>query len=496
MNDDARLREHVRPPGWRNPSPAHRYDLVVIGGGTAGLVCAAGASALGARVALVERALLGGECLNTGCVPSKSLLRSARGASEARRAASLGVTAAGLPDFGAVMARLRARRADLAPHDSAHRLKSLGVDVFFATAEFSGPRSIAVRSNDAHHAANDSMAFLRFRKAVIATGSRPSVPDIPGLAGTPFLTSDTLFELTARPQSLIVIGAGPTGCEMAQAFARLGTRVTLVESSSHVLPHEDVEAGRLLGDRLRQEGVELRLGTAIATARWSQGCFALDSTGPAISAEALLVAAGRAPRVEGLGLDEAGVAHDANGVTVDDFLRTTNRRVFAAGDVCSRLKFTHMADAMARIVIQNALFFGRRRASALVVSSCTFTSPQVAHVGQTLAEASASQADTITIPLSSVDRAVVDEATDGFLRIQHSGGRIVGATIVAPEAGEMIGTLLLAMQHGHDLADLASVSFPYPTVSLALRQAGDAYQRSRLTPAVRALLRYYLSAFR
>jgi pyruvate/2-oxoglutarate dehydrogenase complex dihydrolipoamide dehydrogenase (E3) component len=490
VNDDARLREHVCPPAWRNPSPARKYDLVVIGGGTAGLVCAAAASGLGARVAIVERGLLGGDCLNTGCVPSKSLLRSARAASEMRRAASLGVTAAGPPDFGAVMARLRARRADLAPHDSAERLQSLGVDVFFGTAAFSSPLSITVGSNEA----NDSPVALRFRKAVIATGSQPSVPDIPGLAGTPFLTTDTLFDLTDRPKSLIVIGAGPTGCEMAQAFAELGTRVTLVESSSHVLPNEDAEAGAILGDRLRKDGVELRLGAAIAAARWSQGCFVLD--GPAMSAEAVLVATGRTPRIDGLDLAAAGVAHDAKGVTVNDFLRTTNRRVFAAGDVCSRLKFTHMADAMARIVVQNALFFGRRRASALVVPSCTFTSPQVAHVGRTFAQASASGAATITIPLSSVDRAVVDESTDGFLRIHHSGGRLAGATIVAPEAGELIGTVVLAMQHGHGLADLASVSFPYPTVSLALRQAGDAYRRSRLTPAVRALLRYYLNAFR
>jgi pyruvate/2-oxoglutarate dehydrogenase complex dihydrolipoamide dehydrogenase (E3) component len=222
----------------------------------------------------------------------------------------------------------------------------------------------------------------------------------------------------------------------------------------------------------------------------------LDGAGPAISAEAALVAAGRTPRVDGLDLGAAGVAHDASGVTADDFLRTTNRHVFAAGDVCSRRKFTHVADAMARIVIQNALFFGRRRVSALVVPSCTFTSPQVAQVGRSPSDAAASGAETITIPLSSVDRAVVDEATDGFVRIHHSSGRILGATIVAPEAGEMIGTLALAMQHGHGLAALASVSFPYPTVSLALRQAGDAYRRSRLTPPVRALLRYYLSAFR
>ena len=503
MNDDVRLLSHVHPPGWRNPHPASTYDLVVIGGGTAGLVCAAGAAGLGARVALVERARLGGDCLNTGCVPSKSLLRSARVVSELREAPRLGVVAEGKPDFVSIMARLRERRADLAPHDSAARLTSLGVDVFFGAAAFSSPRTVTVRErndpndpNDPNDSNDSNEWLLRFRKAVIATGSRPATPPIPGLAHTPFLTSETLFELTEQPRELVVIGAGPIGCEMAQAFACLGTRVTLIESASQVLPREDAEAAALLAARLTEDGVEVLLKSSVTSTRWAAGRFALDHDGRTTSADAVLVSTGRVPGVDGLELEAAGVAHGPDGVTVDDRLRTSNTRVYAAGDICSRHKFTHAADAMARIVIQNALFFGRKRASALVVPSCTFTSPEVARVGLAASEAAARGADAITIPLTAVDRAVVDDAPEGFVRLHHERGRILGATIVAPEAGELIGTVALAMQHGISLGDLASAIFPYPTLSAALRQAGDGYRRAGLTAPLRTLLRYYFRVFR
>ena len=497
MNDDVRLLSHVRPTDYRNPPPATIYDLVVIGGGTAGLVCAAGAAGLGARVALVERSRLGGDCLNTGCVPSKSLLRSTRVVAELRAARRLGVAAEGTPDFGAIMARLRARRADLAPHDSAARLTSIGVDVFFGAAAFSSPRTVTVRErNDSNDPNRPSQRVLRFRKAVIATGSRPATPPIPGLPPTPFLTSETLFELTEQPRELVVIGAGPIGCEMAQAFARLGTRVTLIESASQVLPREDAEAAALLAARLAEDGVEVLLKSSVTSARWAARRFALDHDGRTTSAEAVLVSTGRVPGVDGLGLEAAGVVHGPDGVTVDDRLRTSNTRVYAAGDICSRHKFTHTADAMARIVIQNALFFGRKRASALVVPSCTFTSPEVARVGVAASEAAAQGADAITIPLTEVDRAVVDDAPEGFVRLHHDRGRILGATIVAPEAGELIGTVALAMQHGIALGDLAEAIFPYPTLSVALRQAGDRYRRAGLTAPLRTLLRYYFSVFR
>ena len=486
---DRRLARLVRPPDYRNPTPAAKYDLVVIGGGTAGLVCAAGAAGLGARVALIERSRLGGDCLNTGCVPSKAMLRSARVVAESHRGTALGVQASAQVDFSAVMARLRARRADLAPADSAERFAALGVDVFFGAASFSGPRSVLVDSGQ-------GKTDLRFRKAVIATGSRPIVPDIPGLAGTPFLTNETVFDLSTQPRGIVVIGAGASGCELAQAFARLGTRVTLIESGSRVLPRDDRDAAAIVEASLRADGVDVLLGTQVTAVRSAEGQFVVEHGGRTTSADALLIATGRAPRVEDLGLDSAGVAYGRDGITVDDRLRTSNSRIFAAGDVCSRYKFTHAADAMARIVVRNALFFGRARMSSLVIPWCTFTSPEVARVWEAGDDAAASGAEAVTIPLSTVDRAVVDDATDGFVRIHHRKGRIVGATIVAPDAGDLVSAIVVAMQYGGSLGDLSSAVFPYPTVSIALRQAGDAYRRSALTPTVRNALRYYFQVLR
>src|SRR4051812_46521982 len=382
---DARLLESVRPADWATPEPRGRYDLAVVGGGTAGLVSAMGAAGLGARVALIERGRLGGDCLNTGCVPSKALLRSARAAADARRAPALGVRVAGIEvDFAAVMRRMRERRADIGPHDSASRLRAAGVDVYFGDARFTGPASIAVAGRT-----------LVFRRAVIATGSRPAVPAIPGLDRVPFLTSDTLFELREQPARMAIIGGGAAGCEMAQAFARLGTAVTLLEPEARVLPREDADAAAIVARQLTADGVTIRAGAPVTSLPPDAGH--------------VLVAAGRDVNVEGLDLAAAGVAADAHGVVVDDYLRTSNRRIFAAGDVCSSYKFTHAADAMARIVIRNALFFGRQRASALVIPWCTYTDPEVAHVGayEDAARRAGRAVETITIPLADVDRAVV-----------------------------------------------------------------------------------------
>jgi pyruvate/2-oxoglutarate dehydrogenase complex dihydrolipoamide dehydrogenase (E3) component len=492
---DRRLLQHVRPPDWIDPEPKPIYDLVVIGGGTAGLVCAAGAAALGARVALAERSRLGGDCLNTGCVPSKSLIRSARVAGAARSGAAVGVPAEARVDFEAVMARLRARRADIAPHDSAERFRVLGVDVFFGHATFTGPRTVRVADSNASNASNVSNVSndLAFRKAVIATGSRPTVPPIPGLADTAFLTSETLFDLTRQPVHLGILGGGPIGCEMAQAFARLGTLVTLFEAGPQLLPQEDADAAAIVTAALADDGVDVRLATRVARVSGAGAGVLIEYDGGRAQCDALLVAAGRTANTTGLGLEVAGVAHDGDGVRVDARLRTTNHRVFAAGDVASRHKFTHAADALARIVIQNALFFGRKRADRLIIPWCTFTDPEVAHVGVNAAQAVAQQAATVTVPLDEVDRAIVDDETAGFVRIHHRGGRIVGATIVGAGAGEMIGTIAYGMRKGGTLADLASTVFPYPTLSLAFRQAGDIYRRGGLSPRVRALLTSYFS---
>lgn len=443
----------------------HRYDLVVIGGGTAGLVSAHGAAGLGARVALVERARLGGECLNTGCVPSKALLRSARAVREIRGAAGVALSAQEpTVDFAVVMARMRDRRATLAPHDSAERLRDAGVDVYAGSASFLAGDAIEV-------AGGDRRETLRFRRAVIATGSRPDAPPIPGLAETGYLTNETIFDLDWQPRRLLIIGAGPIGCEMAQAFALFGSEVMVNDVADRPLPREDREASAIVRAQLEADGVRFRLGASLPR---------VDRD----DADAILVAAGRAPTVEGLNLDAAGIRFTRDGVTVNDRLQTTNPRVFAAGDVASAYKFTHAADATARIAIQNALFFGRRRTSALVIPWCTYTAPEVARVGEIGGPA-------ITIPLSAVDRAVLDDAANGFVRVHHDRGRIRGCTIVAPHAGELIGHVAHLMRAGRRLGDLSATIFPYPTYAEALRKAGDAYRRSLLSPPAKWLLRKY-----
>ena len=441
--------------------PIDTYDLIAIGGGTAGLVAAHAAAGLGARVALIERARLGGECLNTGCVPSKALLRSARAVRDIRAAAGVGVAAgAASVSFAAVMSRMRDRQARLARHDSEERLRAAGVDVFFGSAAFTGRREITVGTTR-----------LRFKRAVIATGGRPTAPPIPGLADLGYLTNETLFDIDVLPKRLLVIGAGPIGCEMAQAFALFGSEVSVTDVADRPLPREDADASALVRRQLESDGVRFRLGAPLGGVQRGD-------------ADAILVAAGRRVDVDGLNLDAAGVRYGADGVVVNDRLQTTNPRVFAAGDVASPYKFTHAADAMARIVVQNALFFGRRRATALVIPWCTYTAPEVARVGEITGSA-------ITVQLADVDRAVVDDQTDGFVRIHHERGRIRGCTIVAPHAGDLIGHIAHMMRSGGSLSDLSATVFPYPTYAEALRKAGDAYRRSLLTPAARWFFRKY-----
>jgi pyruvate/2-oxoglutarate dehydrogenase complex dihydrolipoamide dehydrogenase (E3) component len=491
---DESLDRLVRPGSWQNPQPRNIYDLVVIGGGTAGLVSAVGAASLGARVALVERKRLGGDCLNTGCVPSKAILRTARAVGEVRRAPDLGVHIGRFEvDFGAVMRRMRQRRAELAPNDSAERLTRLGIDVFFGTGSFRSPRELAI-----------GLTSLRFRRAVIATGSRPAVPPIDGLALTPYLTNETVFGLTGRPTRLLTIGAGPIGCELSQAFARLGTQVVLFDQSPRVLPNDDPDGSVLVQRALINDGVQLELTTEIGrVSRRGEGlvvCFRRSPDQPEeeIEGDRLLVATGRTPDVSGLDIERAGIQAGPRGVVVDDRLRTSNRRVYAAGDVCSRFQFTHAADAMARIAIQNALFFGRRKASALTIPWCTYTDPQVAHVGLSpdSARARQEQVQTITVPLAEVDRGVLDDETEGFLRVHHQRGRVMGCTIVSSQAGDLIGLASNLIGRRAKLAELSSTIFPYPTQIEAYRKAGDAYRRTRLTPLVRRVLAGYFELSR
>ncbi len=488
---DAELLENVHPPGWRNPEPARRYNLVVIGAGTAGLVTAAGAAMLGARVALIERGRMGGDCLNVGCVPSKALIASARAAAEPQRAAALGVEAGDRArvDFAAVMRRLRRLRARISHHDSAQRFRKLGVDVFLGDGRFSGPDTVEVEG-----------ARLRFRKAVIATGGRPFVPPIEGLDATGYLTNETVFDLAERPGRLLVLGGGPIGCELAQAFRRLGSQVTLVELEPRILPREDPDAAEIVAGALRQDGVDLRTGAKAVrfTGDGSDKTVHLETgEGPRqVAVDEVLVAIGRAPNVEGLGLERVGVEYDRRGVKVDDRLRTTNRRIFAAGDVGLRHQFTHTADAAARIVLQNALFLGRKRLSALTVPWCTYTDPELAGVGLDAGEAARRgvEIDTFEVAMTEVDRALLEGEDRGFVRIRTRRGtdRIVGATIVAAHAGEMISEVTLAMVAGAGLGAIGNTIHPYPTRAEALKKVADARNRSRLTPGVRRLLAGWL----
>lgn len=493
--DDANteLVARVHPPAWQNPQPAPKYDLVVLGGGTAGLVSAMGAAGLGARVALIERHLLGGDCLNTGCVPSKAVLRSARAVGELRRAASLGVSTARVEvDFGAVMRRMRQRRAGIAKHDSAERLRAAGVDVFFGAASFADARTVLV---DGH--------ALRFRRAVIATGGRPVAPPISGLDEVPFLSNETVFSLTELPRRLLVIGAGPIGCELAQAFVRFGSNVTVFDMSTQVLPREDVDAAAIVRRSLQSDGIRFELGVRLDRVDMvnhelrihytRQGEGRLESGSAA--GDMLLVAAGRAPNIEGLNLEAAGVTATKQGVTVNDRLQTSNPRVYASGDVCSRYQFTHAADAMSRIVIQNALFYGRRKVSALTIPWVTYTDPEVAHVGADDRDVQQSNGrlQTITVPLSDIDRAVVDDETHGFVRVHHERGRLRGCTIVAAHAGEMIAEAVYAITARGTLSALSSTIHPYPTQVEALRKAGDLYRRQSLTPNVRKWFQRYFA---
>ena len=479
------LLENVHPPAWKNPKPADRYHLVVIGAGTAGLVSAVVAAGLGAKVALVERAFMGGDCLNVGCVPSKGVLSAARAWHAAVSGAEFGAPVSVAPgDFSVAMSRMRRLRAAISQLDSAQRFTDEGVDVFLGNGRFIAPDVAEVGETR-----------LRFRRAVIATGARAAAPPIPGLDTVDYLTNETIFSLTELPRRFVVIGAGPIGCEMSQAFARFGSAVTLLDMAPQVLIREDGDAAEVVQTAMAADGVELVLGVKIAEVRRdAEGIVVVaesDGNRIEVPADKLLVAVGRAPNVEGLGLEAAGVDYDRSGVKVNDRLQTTNSRIYAAGDIAPLLKFTHLADAHAGIVIQNALFYGRARHTKLVIPWCTYTSPEIAHVGlyERDAQELGHSTDVITVPLAEVDRAVLDGQDTGFLRLVLEAGsdRILGATLVAEHAGEMIGTLSLAITHGIGLGKIATTIHPYPTQAEVLRKAANQWRKRKLSPRVKRL---------
>ncbi|HXO42254.1 MAG TPA: mercuric reductase, partial [Thermoanaerobaculia bacterium] len=475
-----------------------------IGAGTAGLVTAAGAAGLGAKVALIERDLMGGDCLNVGCVPSKGILRAARAWEEARQAASRfgGPATAGAPSFGAAMERMRRLRAGISPHDSAERFRGLGIDVFLGNARFTAPDAVEVDGQR-----------LRFRRAVIAAGARAAVPPLPGLTEAGFRTNETIFNLTELPRRLAVLGCGPIGCELAQAFARFGSEVTLLGRQAQLLPREDADAAAIVAAALTRDGVRLELGVEATAVRRRgaekvlelehvQGMGRQGGEGGRrreLAVDEILVATGRQPNVEGLGLEAASVRYTPKGVEVDDRLRTSNPRIFACGDVASKYQFTHVADAQARLVIFNALFFPRGKASKLTIPWCTYTSPEVAHVGlyERDARGRGREVDTLTVPLADNDRAILDGEDEGFLRIHLERGtdKILGATLVAEHAGDMLGELCLAITQGIGLGSIVSVIHPYPTQSEVVKKAADTWRRGKLTPRVQMIFRWWFRIF-
>jgi len=486
------LTANVHPSDWVNPEPASCYNLVVVGAGTAGLIAAAGAAGLGAKVALIERHLMGGDCLNVGCVPSKGVISASRALHQARSSAPFGVLEGqnlGF-DFAAAMERMRRLRADISGHDSARRFRDeLGVDVFIGQGSFSGPDSVEVAGRT-----------LRFKKAALCTGARAAAPPLPGLEEAGCLTNETLFSLTELPPRLAVIGAGPIGCEMAQAFARFGSRVSLIELGTRILGREDGDAAEVLQAAFVREGIELQLGMKIVAVEISgnERILHLERDGRRIdlTVDAILVGVGRAPNLDGLGLEKAGIRFDRTGVLVNDNLQTSNPNVYAAGDICFPFKFTHTADALARILIANALFMGRQKASTLTLPWCTYTDPEIAHVGMYEADAKEKgiELTTLTVPLSDIDRAVLDGETEGFAQVHLRKGtdKILGATIVARHAGEMINEFTLAIANGLGISAIGRTIHPYPTQAEVVKRLADAYNRTRLTPFVKKLLSGWL----
>ncbi|WP_041780205.1 mercuric reductase [Allocoleopsis franciscana] len=488
------LVSHVHPPDWVNPKPASCYDLVVIGAGTAGLVVAAGAAGLGLglKVALIEKHLMGGDCLNVGCVPSKCMIRSSRVVAEMREAKNYGVH---VPeeiqvDFPAVMQRMRRIRASISPHDSAERFQQLGVDVFLGSGRFLSDNTIEVGSET-----------LRFKKAVIATGARAARLSIEGMEEAGYLTNESVFSLTERPSCIALIGGGPLDCELAQAFRRLGSEVVLFHRSSHILNKEDADAAEVVQKVFIREGIRLVLGSEVKrVVKSSEGktvYFTHQGQEESITVDEILVGVGRAPNVEGLNLDAVGVEYDQKqGVKVNDYLQTTNPRIYAAGDICMNWKFTHAADAAARIVIKNTLFspfgLGRSKLSSLVMPWVTYTDPEVAHVGlyEWEAREKGIAVEAIAIPLSQVDRAIADGEEEGFVKILHRKGsdQILGATIVARHAGEMISEVTTAIVGKVGLSRLSGVIHPYPTQAEGIKKAADAYRRTLLTPNTKRFL--------
>jgi pyruvate/2-oxoglutarate dehydrogenase complex dihydrolipoamide dehydrogenase (E3) component len=484
---------------------SEKYDLIVIGGGSAGLVAAGGAGILSARVALIEKNLLGGDCLYTGCVPSKALIRSAKLASDVGRASDFGFR---ISDFGfrndkfaSVTNRVQKVIKDIEPHDSPARFEKMGVEVIFGTPRFLSSTEIEVTLKE-----TGETKILKSRRFCISTGSSPLVPPIEGLKETGFITNEDIFHLKDLPARLIVLGGGAIGAEMGQAFQRLGARVTLVEMADRILIKEDEEVSTFMEESFRKEGVEILTGSkAIKARKNSEGEKVLtiekDGKQAEIVADEILVALGRKANVKGLDLENANVKYDEKRIETDAYLRTTAKNIFAAGDVTNHFQFTHTADYEAQIVLQNCfLFFPlTKKADYRVIPWATFTEPEVGRVGLTESEAKKKYGTVkvIKVQFEENDRAHAEGEPEGFAKIILNGKRIVGAHIAGLRAGELIHEFVLAMRLGLSLDDLNKAIHVYPTLSKITQAVGtEKTLESLQSPFVQKWFQRYLKIWR
>ena len=457
-----------------------QYDLIVIGGGSAGISAAQLAATLGARVALLDREALGGECLFTGCVPSKALLHVAHTAAQVRAAGALGLETQLAPvDLGQVANYVqRAIQTVQAQSDNPAHFVEMGVDIAFGAVRFTRRDSVTVNGQP-----------VRAKRFLIATGSHATVPPIPGLAGSDYLTNETIFSLRDLPRRLGIIGGGPVGCELGQAFARLGSQVTILQRAERLLPKDEPEASALLRSRLEAEGVvvETQANVTQVERREDKKVVRFDTPAGArdIETDAILVAVGRSPNIAGLQLDVAGVRYDTRtGIAVDARLRTSNSCIYAAGDVIGGYRFTHAAARQGRTAVRNALFPGSARLDERVMPWATFTEPVVAHVGLTETQARQRHGESVRVfvqPFREVDRAMTDNAPEGFVKLVGAqDGALLGAQVVGRSAGEYINELALALQGQLSLVDLAATTHVYPTMALAIQQAAGQYTSGKL----------------
>jgi dihydrolipoamide dehydrogenase len=468
----------------------NRYHLIVIGAGSGGLVAAAGAAGLGAKVALIEKHKMGGDCLNTGCVPSKAIIRTAKLAYDARTANRFGIPNLGPTiEMKRVMESVREVQKKIEPHDSPERFRNLGVDVYFGNYQFLSPYEIS-----------NGQEILSAKRFVIATGAAPFVPPIKGIKEIPILTSDNVWNLTELPRRLVVLGGGPIGAELVQVFARLGSKVSVVEMLDCLLNREDSEASCLIKERFQKEGIETLINTKAEEVQKTPAGHSLVVTqtkngSKTLPFDQILVAVGRAPNVDGLDLEKAGIRYSKKGIEVDPYLRTSAKHIYACGDVIGSYQFTHTADFQARLILRNALFPGKSKIDYSVVPWCTFTDPEVARVGLNEKEAKEKNIpyDAYTYPMKDLDRAVCDREDEGLVKVLTKKGtdQLLGVTLVGPHAGDLIHEFVLAMHQGIGLKRIATMIHIYPTLAEISKRAVDTYQRSRLTPRTRRWLEKY-----